>query len=162
MRMQADAAESATADGLSLVWSRVAAFASAVDARLDKWLTLNHRVGLTEFRALALVSQTSAKEMRVNVLAEKVGLNQSSATRLVSRLEAKGLARRDLCEDDGRGVYAVITEQGEELVRDVRPTYDLQVRALLEQSSTHFPQVDVAQLSQALKQVDDHIPQLNR
>lgn len=157
MRMQADAQPALSTDGLSLAWSRVAAFASAVDAALDKWLAVNHRVGLTEFRALALVSLAPEKELRVSVLAERVGLNQSSATRLVSRLEAKGLARRDLCEDDGRGVYAVITERGEELVRDVRPTYEDRVRELLEQASTQFPQLDVKQLALALSQIEDHI-----
>ncbi|WP_190246475.1 MarR family winged helix-turn-helix transcriptional regulator, partial [Brevibacterium casei] len=94
-------------------WSRVAAFASAVDASLDKWLGDNCRLGLTEYRALTLLSQESSKELRITVLAQRVGLTSTSTTRLVSRLESKGHARRDVCQDDGRGVYAVIDEPGE-------------------------------------------------
>lgn len=130
-------------------WSAVAAFASAVDASLDKWLADTHRVGLTEFRALTLVARESDKELRVNELAHRVGLNQSSATRLVSRLETKGLARRDVCSDDGRGVYAVITPQGEELVSQARQPFEERVHALLTDPTRHFPHLDVARLTGA-------------
>ncbi|GAB2662989.1 hypothetical protein GCM10027088_47020 [Nocardia goodfellowii] len=127
---------------------------SAVDANLDRWLADNYRVGLTEFRALILVSQTSEKELRVNDLAQGVGLNQSSATRLVSRLEAKGYVRRDLCADDKRGVYAVITEQGEALVRSARAPYESRITELLTAASAHFPGVDIKQLGSALREIE--------
>ena len=138
---------------VSTTWARVAAFASAVDANLDRWLADTYRVGLTEFRALTFVSHASDKELRVNDLAQRVGLNQSSATRLVSRLEAKGYVRRDLCEDDGRGVYAVITEQGEALVRDARSPYEDRITELLTATSAHFPNTDTAQLGRALREI---------
>lgn len=154
MHMQVPTSNVPLAGGVSDVWAKVAAFASAVDASLDKWLTDNHRVGLTEYRALAFVSRASDKELRVNDLAQRVGLNQSSATRLVSRLQAKGLARRDVCEDDGRGVYAVITEHGETLLREVRGPYEGRVRELLGEAPMHFPHLDVQQLAHALDQVE--------
>jgi DNA-binding MarR family transcriptional regulator len=142
------------AGGVSDAWAKVSAFASAMDASLDRWLVDNHRVGLTEFRALAFVSRASDKELRVNDLAQRVGLSQSSVTRLVSRLEAKGLARRDVCEDDGRGVYAVITERGEALLSEVRKAYEDRVRELLGTASLHFPHLDVRQLGHALDDVN--------
>lgn len=140
--------------GISAAWSKVAAFSSAVDANLDRWLADAYRVGLTEFRALSFVSQTSDKELRVNDLAQRVGLNQSSATRLVSRLESKGYVRRDVCADDGRGVYAVITERGEALVRDARTPYEERIGELLTATSAHFPGVDARQLGDALREIE--------
>ncbi|MCA2188517.1 MarR family winged helix-turn-helix transcriptional regulator [Nonomuraea cavernae] len=135
---------------LSSAWSQVAAFTSAVDASLGKWLLDTHRVGLTEYRALTHLAQAPDKELRVNDLAQRVGLNQSSVTRLVSRLEAKNLTRRDICPDDGRGVYAVITEQGEGLVREVHGPYEERVRELLGHVAAHYPQLDASRLSRAL------------
>ncbi|MEV4420547.1 MarR family winged helix-turn-helix transcriptional regulator [Patulibacter sp. NPDC049589] len=132
--------------GASAAWSRVAAFASAVDASLGKWLLEQYRVGLTEYRALAHLADAPDKELRVNDLAQRVGLSQSSATRLVSRLDAKALTRRDVCPDDARGVYAVITDQGEALVREVRGPYEERVSALLGAVTAHFPEVDAGQL----------------
>ncbi|MEV4422480.1 MarR family winged helix-turn-helix transcriptional regulator [Patulibacter sp. NPDC049589] len=137
----------------SAAWSRVAAFASAVDASLGKWLLETYRVGLTEYRALAHLEDAPDNELRVNDLAQRVGLNQSSATRLVSRLYAKGLTRRDVCPDDARGVYAVITEQGATLVHEVRGPYEDRVRELLGGAAAHFPQVDAVQLGRDVTDV---------
>jgi DNA-binding MarR family transcriptional regulator len=99
------------------------------------------------------LSQAADKELRVSELAQRVGLNQSSATRLVSRLEAKELVRRDTCPDDRRGVYAVITEQGEALLSDLRTPYEERVRELLSKAGAHFPDLDIPRLAGALSEV---------
>lgn len=145
--------EASLGGGLGAAWSKVAAFASAVDANVDRWLASNYRVGLTEFRALIFLSQASDKELRVNDLAYRIGLNQTSTTRLVSRLEVKGHVRRCVCEEDGRGVYAVITDEGETLLREAREPYESRVHELLKRSSVHFPQHDAEHLGDALEQV---------
>jgi DNA-binding MarR family transcriptional regulator len=136
-------------------WSRVAAFAAAVDTTLGKWLVDAHRVGLTDYRALVHLAQAPDKELRVNDLALRLGLNQSSTTRLVHRLEAKGLARRDTCPDDARGVYAVVTRQGEDLVAEVRGPYEARIRELLGDVTSHSPQLDPEQLTRTLGSVSD-------
>lgn len=141
------------ASSVSSAWSRVAAFASAVDANLDKWLGDNYRLGLTEYRALTLLSQASDKELRIAVLAQRVGLTSTSTTRLVSRLEAKGHARRDVCEDDGRGVYAVIDEPGEALLREVRESFESRVQDLLSNPAKHLPHLDAGLVGSALSEV---------
>ncbi|MFL1431046.1 MULTISPECIES: MarR family winged helix-turn-helix transcriptional regulator [unclassified Nocardiopsis] len=138
---------------MSSAWSQVAAFASAVDADLDRWLANTYRIGLTEFRALAFLSREQAKELRVNDLAQRVGLSQSSATRLVSRMEAKGVAKRDVCQDDGRGVYAVITEQGEALLAEARAPYEERVHELLTRAEVHFPHLDARVLGRVLGEI---------
>lgn len=142
-----------TTGSASLAWSRVAVFASAVDASLDKWLADTYRIGLTEYRALGLLSRSADKELRVNDLAHQAGLNPSSTTRLVSRLEAKGFARRDVCADDGRGVYAVIDQKGEDLLREVRDPYETHLRDLLSNPTKHALHLDAGQIADALVQV---------
>lgn len=137
----------------SAQWSQVAAFASAVDASLDKWLGDHYRLGLTEYRALTLLSQAADKELRITVLAQRVGLTSTSTTRLVSRLESKGHARRDVCEDDGRGVYAVIDEPGEALLREVREPFESRVQDLLSRPAKHFPHLDVSLVASGLAEV---------
>ena len=156
MHMQVSDREDTTpiAD-LSAAWSQIAAFASSMDASLGKWLMDHHRIGLTDYRALAHLSRASDKELRVNDLAQRIGLNQSSVTRLVSRLEAKNLTYRDTCPDDGRGVYAVITEQGETLLREVRGAYEERVRSLLGNMATHHPELDAHQVTRALRDISN-------
>ncbi|WP_028478946.1 MarR family winged helix-turn-helix transcriptional regulator [Nocardia sp. CNY236] len=104
-------------------WFQVAAFVAAVDANLGKWLNGRYGVGLTEYNALRHLSAAPDKELRINELANRIGLNQSSVTRLLGRLEARNLTRRETCFEDGRGVYAVITEGGEALIVDARDPY---------------------------------------
>jgi len=134
-------------------WSQVALLASTIESNLDKWLVDTYRVGLTEFRALGFLMHAADKELRVNDLAQQVGLNPSSITRLVHRLEAKGLARRDVCADDGRGVYAVIAESGESLLREIAAAYELRLHALLTDLGAHFPHLAKGATSAALTQV---------
>lgn len=142
--------------GLSAAWSQVAALVAAMDASLGKWLSDTRGIGLTDYRALTHLSRSSDKELRVNDLAQRIGLNQSSTTRLVSRLEAKSLAHRDICADDGRGVYAVITEHGETLLGEVHDAYEGKVRELLGDVGTHLPQLDAQQLTGALRDISDY------
>lgn len=145
----------ALSDGsVSRAWSQAASFASAVDASLDRWLADTYRLGLTEYRALTLLAQQSDKELRITVLGQGIGLTQTSTTRLVSRLEAKGLARRDVCQDDGRGVYAVIDEPGEALVREVREPFEARVQELLTKPAVHFPHLNTSQIAAAFAGVE--------
>lgn len=153
MHTQLNTPGTASHGDASVAWSHVAVFASAMDASLDKWLADAYRIGLTEYRALAFLSRASDKELRVAVLAQRIGLNPSSTTRLVSRLEAKGLARRDVCEDDGRGVYAVIDERGEDLLREVRDPYEARVQELISKPDVHFPHLDARTVATALREV---------
>ncbi len=112
-------------------WATVVTAVGEVEATLNKWLSRQHGLGLTDYRALALLQRAPDRELRITALAAQVGLNQSSTTRLVARLEAKGLVARDTCPDDGRGVYAVITEPGLALVREITAAYNERLAALL-------------------------------
>lgn len=153
MHMQLDGRSDAPGSAATVAWSTVAAFASAVDADLDKWLADRYRVGLTEFRALTFLRYASAKELRVSELSQRLGLNQSSVTRLVSRLETKGFAYRDVCEDDGRGVFAVLGEGGEALLREVQEPFEVRIRQVLGDVSAHFPHLSPGALDGALVNV---------
>ena len=46
-------------------------------------------------------------------------------------MEAKGLAYRDTCPNDGRGIYAVITERGVDLANDIHDKYEAKIQELL-------------------------------
>ncbi len=112
-------------------WATIVATVGKVEATLNRWLSQNHGLGLTDYRALILLSEAPDRELRITELAARVGLNESSTTRLVVRLEAKGFVTRDTCPDDGRGVYAVITDAGLALSHDLAEAYNERLGALL-------------------------------
>jgi DNA-binding MarR family transcriptional regulator len=76
--------------------------------------------------------------LRIHELADAVILSRSGLSRLLDRLETAGLLRREPCEDDRRGAYAAITQEGRDMLDRMWPVYE---RCLLE----HFaPQLDRA------------------
>ncbi|MEU4533631.1 MarR family transcriptional regulator [Streptosporangium sp. NPDC023825] len=101
---------------------------------MTKALQRGHGLGLSEYRALGRLATAPGGCMRMQELAESVGLNQSSVTRLVARLEEAGMTRRDLCSDDRRGVYSVITDEGRTRLAAATPTYERSLAAALEQA----------------------------
>jgi DNA-binding MarR family transcriptional regulator len=77
--------------------------------------------------------------LRIHELADAVVLSRSGLSRLLDRLEGAELLRREPCDDDRRGAYAVITADGRRTLAEMWPVYE---RALAE----HFaPQVGSAE-----------------
>ncbi|WP_018655306.1 MarR family winged helix-turn-helix transcriptional regulator [Actinomadura flavalba] len=105
------------------VWDGVVALHAHVEQRLAAALQRGHGLGLSEYRALGHLAVAERSELRMQELAAKIGLNQSSVTRLAGRLVAAGLAVRDDCPDDRRGVYAVLTDAGRERHAAAGATY---------------------------------------
>jgi DNA-binding MarR family transcriptional regulator len=105
------------------VWSRVLRLHANVERELTLALQRRHNIGLSEYRSLEHLHHSEKSELRMQDLADRVGLGQSSVTRLVGRLEATGLAFKDLCPSDKRGVYAVLTDEGRERYQAARVTY---------------------------------------
>ncbi len=96
----------------SLSWLKLTQTIAAVEAKLSKVLQAQHGLGLSEYRALEILARSPNAEMRMQELAAYLGLNQSSISRLVERLERDNSTVRDLCPDDKRGIYTVLTDTG--------------------------------------------------
>ena len=74
-----------------------------------------------EFGALLRLARSDDGRLRLNDLATQLDLSNSGASRLVDRLVRLGLARREACETDRRGAFAVITAAGRNLVEGAIP-----------------------------------------
>lgn len=105
------------------MWDQVLALHNRVEQELTKALQRRHGLGLSEYRALRMLAGADKGGLRIQDLADAIGLNQSSVSRLAARLEDAGLTRRDLCEDDRRGVYSVITDEGRRRQATAEPVY---------------------------------------
>ncbi|MBB6038421.1 MarR family winged helix-turn-helix transcriptional regulator [Phytomonospora endophytica] len=106
------------------LWRDVVAVHARVEQRLSTALQRGHGLGLSEYRALAELAPAPKGERRMQELADALGLNQSSVTRLVNRLHDAGFTYRDVCADDRRGVYTVLTDDGRRRHAEARTTYD--------------------------------------
>lgn len=99
--------------------------------RLDRELREQHRLSLPEYEILVRLSEAGGHRMRMAMLADSVSHSRSRVTHTIARMETAGLVVRDACLADGRGVEAVLTEQGQQALDDAAPTHVAGVRRLL-------------------------------
>ncbi|MCW7942863.1 MarR family transcriptional regulator [Streptomyces hygroscopicus] len=96
-------------------------------------------LGASDFEVLdILAAETPAHgdQCRVQNIAGRVHLSQSALSRLIGRLEKDGLVRRSVCEEDRRGVWVALTDEGRELHTRVLPLQrDVLARMLEEPTS---------------------------
>lgn len=114
-------------------WLDLIQIVGNVEADLGKVLQAQHGLGLSEYRALDILARSPDSELRMQDLASHLRLNQSSVSRMVERLVRAGLTVRDLCPDDKRGVYTVLTEQGRERLERAQPDYESALDAALKE-----------------------------
>jgi DNA-binding MarR family transcriptional regulator len=64
----------------------------------------------------------------MSALAERVLLSPAGTTHLVTRLERDGLVRREVDPTDRRKWFTVLTDAGDEALRDARQTHNTVLR----------------------------------
>lgn len=120
--------------GSSDAWLRLVHTVSTVESDIARMLTSKHGIGLSEYRALQALAKAPDRELRMQDLATHLQLNQSSISRMVERMERSGLTVRDVCADDKRGVFSVITEKGEARLEEARADYETALSSALKES----------------------------
>ncbi len=99
--------------------------------RLDRDLREKHQLSLPEYEILVRLSEAEDNRMRMAVLADSVSHSRSRVTHTVNRMEKAGLVVRDSCVSDGRGIEAVLTEDGKRTLEAAAPTHVAGVRRML-------------------------------
>jgi len=77
-------------------------------------------------------------------------LSKSGLSRLVDRMVEAGLVRRERCQDDRRGWFAVLTDQGRSALRRAAPVH---LRGIHEHFTRHLSPEEVEVLTAALSRV---------
>src|SRR5574339_841969 len=91
--------------------------------RLDRDLRETHDLSMPEYEILVRLSEAPDHRMRMAVLAGSISHSRSRVTHTVARLEKDGLVTRSACVSDGRGVEAVLTDEGLERLEAAAPTH---------------------------------------
>jgi DNA-binding MarR family transcriptional regulator len=112
--------------------------------------------GLTnnDYEILVNLSESEDHRMRMSDLATATLQSKSRLSHQITRMENAGLVRRENCESDRRGLYAVLTEQGMETMQKVAPHHVASVRQ-------HFidllPPEELEALRESLTPIADHL-----
>src|SRR3954451_24654580 len=112
--------------------------------------------GLTmnDYEILVNLSESEEHRMRMSDLASATLQSKSRLSHQITRMENADLVRRENCESDRRGLYAVLTEHGLETMKKVAPHHVASVRR-------HFIDLvapeGLSELNKTLKPIADHL-----
>ena len=91
---------------------------------LDVELRRGHGLTVSEFDVLITLYNAPDQRLGMSTLAERVFLSPAGTTHLVTRLERDRLVRREVDPTDRRKWFTVLTDAGEETLREARATHN--------------------------------------
>ena len=98
------------------VWRALLAVATRGLEQVDQQLQRRSSMTLTDYEILLALSQADGLRLRMSELAEQVYVSRSRLTYRVDRLAQVGFVVREECEDDRRGLWAILTATGQQTV----------------------------------------------
>src|SRR5687767_11984640 len=125
---------------------------AAVVARIEAELAAAGLPELAWYDVLWAIERAPQQRLRLHELADELVFSRSNLTRLVDRIEDAGLVLRERAEDDRRGYYAVITQDGLALRKKMWPIY---AKAIEKYFDGHLTQAENATLRSVLRRVLD-------
>ncbi|MEY3361183.1 MAG: hypothetical protein RL531_902 [Actinomycetota bacterium] len=153
MAEQQDATRWLTRDEQA-VWRAYLVATNMLAARLAD--DLEAATGLTnsDYELLVQLSESEGRRLRMTALASRSLSSKSRLSHAVSRFEARGWVRREQCEDDRRGAWAVLTDEGFAVLEAAAPLHVENVRRHL---FDPLSATEVAELGRICRTLADHL-----
>lgn len=91
--------------------------------RLGSEMEAETGLSLNWYEVLYYLARTEDERLRMHELAESLLLSRSAATRFVERMEKAGLVYRFTCDEDRRGTFVGLTEEGSAALAAAAPLH---------------------------------------
>ena len=112
-------------------WRAFLSASRALFEELDRQLQRDAGMPLAYYEVLVRLSEAPDRQLRMHELARLAGASRSRLSHAVARLAEQGWVQRQDCPEDGRGAYAVLTDEGFAALRQAAPGHVEAVRSLL-------------------------------
>lgn len=109
-------------------WRAYTVGKTLLDAQLSHDLQEGHQLALADYELLVRLSEAPGGQVRMSTLAGQLASSKSRISHQIGRMEKTGLVRREEYAGDRRGVLAVLTNYGQEVLRGAAPTHVRSVR----------------------------------
>lgn len=96
--------------------------------RLSRDLQASHGLTDADYEVLVRLSESPERRLRMSDLASVTLNSRSRLSHQVDRMEKAGLVERQVCEDDRRGSFAVLTKAGWQTLVKAAPDHVASVR----------------------------------
>jgi DNA-binding MarR family transcriptional regulator len=117
---------------------------------IDSQLIRDSDMPATYYAILVALSEAPDRRMRMSALADSVDGSQSRLSHAVSRLEQRGWVSRQRCPSDGRGWFAVLTDEGLAALEGAAPGHVDCVRRSVLDALTEPQQEDLYKVATTL------------
>lgn len=104
-------------------WRGLLEVHARVTQQLDSQLQAEHELSLSAYEVLMFLDDAPEHRLRMSEIADRVLLSRSGCTRLVDRLADQGYVARCADTNDGRGLYAQLTDAGLAKITAARATH---------------------------------------
>lgn len=128
-----------------VAWRTYLAASQAIEEAIQGQLQRDADIPHVYYEILVRLSEAPERMLRMSELAERSLSSRSRLSHAVSRLEERSWVRRQACVDDGRGMLAILTEQGLAAIEQAAPGH---VNAVREQIFDRLTTEQVKQLQQ--------------
>ncbi|MQY20313.1 MarR family winged helix-turn-helix transcriptional regulator [Nocardia macrotermitis] len=121
---------------------------------MERQLSHDSGIGFADFEILVALSEAPDRRLRMADVADRIMTTRGGVSRALARLVRAGWAERVNCEDDGRGVWAVLTDAGWAKLVETAPGHvDTVRRQLFDALSPD----EVGQLGDVLSRIVEHL-----
>jgi DNA-binding MarR family transcriptional regulator len=108
-------------------WRATVNLSQLLMRQLDRDLNA-HGLNGHDYEILVELSEAPDQRLRMTELADATSQSRSRLSHQIARMEKRGFVRRDDCEGDKRGTFAVLTADGLDVIRRVAPDHVETVR----------------------------------
>ncbi len=109
-------------------WRGWIATSMLLPEQLNRDLHEQHGLTGTDYQILVELSEAPDRRMRMSTLADHTLLSRSRLSHQIDRMTKAGLVVREVCDDDGRGMFAVLTDLGWDTIVAAAPDHVASVR----------------------------------
>ncbi len=131
-------------------WRAVLAMNRYIAESTDRQLQRDSGIPAAYYGILVTLSEAPDRRMRMTALADALEGSQSRLSHAVSRLEDRGWVERKRCDADGRGWYAVITDEGLAALQSAAPGHAAHVRSIVFDVLTPQQQANLREAAQLI------------
>ncbi|MCX3058455.1 MarR family winged helix-turn-helix transcriptional regulator [Streptomyces beihaiensis] len=113
------------------VWRAYLHATTLLEDHLDRQLQRDAKMPHVYFGLLVQLSEAPRRRLRMTELAMSAKITRSRLSHAIARLEKNGWVRREDCPSDKRGQFAILTDEGLDVLEKSAPGHVSAVRAAL-------------------------------
>jgi DNA-binding MarR family transcriptional regulator len=118
------------------VWRRWLRVQTELPAALGRALAQDSELSLQDFETLVVLSEAPDERLRISALADQMHWERSRLSHHLRRMAARGLVAKQDCQEDGRGSFVMLTDEGRAALEAAAPGHVRAVRGLFLEGMT--------------------------